>query len=50
MHCFDKTKVKWLNVFVAACRGQISMGTCGSACTGGVSGAGSDCACVLASE
>lgn len=38
MHCYDESKVKWLNVFMAACRGQISMGTCGSACAGGVPG------------
>lgn len=38
MQCYDKSKVQWLNVFMVACTGQISMCTCGSARTDEVSG------------
>lgn len=31
VHCYDESKVKWLNVFMAAGRGEISLCTCGSA-------------------
>lgn len=38
-HCYDQGKVKWLDVSMAACRGQISMGMSdSSACAGGVPG------------
>lgn len=34
-HCCDQGKVKWLDVSMAACRGQVSMGMSGrSACAG----------------
>lgn len=36
MHSYDEGKVKWLNVFMAACRGQISLSMCGFPCAGGV--------------
>lgn len=33
---YDESRVKWLKVFMAARRGEISMCTRGSACAGGV--------------